>query len=182
MLKSRAFWKKGEIMEIKIERARAADAEAILNFTKVCGGETDNLSFGPEGIQISLEEEERYIGSLENSDKSAFFVAKDGDLIVGTGNFSSFPQKRMAHRGKFGISVRKSHWNMGIGTELLGRILNFAKNTAKAEIISLEVRSDNKNAIRLYSKFGFEKIGTFRGYFKVNGELVDFDIMELFLK
>ena len=169
-------------MEIKIERAKAADAKAILDFTKVCGGETDNLSFGENGIQISLEEEEQYIASLENSDKNVFYVARDGEEIVGTGSFSAFQQERMAHRGEFGISVRKSHWNRGIGTKLLEKILDFAKNTAEAEIVSLEVRSDNKSAIHLYSKFGFEKIGTFRGYFKVNGELVDFDIMELFLK
>ena len=64
---------------------------------------------------------------------------------------------------------------------LLEQILDFAKNVAKSEIVSLEVRSDNKSAIRLYEKFGFEKIGTFKGYYKINGYLVDFDIFELLL-
>lgn len=64
---------------------------------------------------------------------------------------------------------------------LMEHILDFAKNVAKSEIVSLEVRSDNEAAIHLYRKFGFEKIGTFKGYFKIADELIDFDIMELFL-
>ena len=168
-------------MAIIIEKAKTTDAEAILNFTKICGSETDNLSFGESGIPISVEQEASYIGSIENSDTDIFFVARDGKEIVGTGNYTSFPKKRMAHRGEFGISVRKSYWNQGVGSMLMEHILDFAKNVAKSEIVSLEVRSDNEAAIHLYRKFGFEKIGTFKGYFKIGEELIDFDIMELFL-
>ena len=169
-------------MAIVIERAKSTDAEAILNFTKICGSETDNLSFGEGGIPVSVEKEADYIKSMENSNTEIFLVARDGNEIVGTGSYSVFPRKRMAHRGEFGISVRKSYWNLGIGTMLLEHILDFAKNVAKSEIVSLEVRSDNAAAIHLYKKFGFEKIGTFKGYFKINEDYIDFDIMELFLK
>ena len=166
-------------MAILIERAKAADAEAVLHFTKRCGSETDNLSFGEEGIPISVEKEASWLGSIENADTACFLVARDGEEIVGTGSYAAFPKKRMAHRGELGLTVRQSHWNQGIGTMLLERLLAFAKHIAKSEIVSLEVRSDNAAAIHLYQKFGFEKIGTFRGYFKMNGAWIDFDIMEL---
>ena len=166
---------------ITIEKAKAQDAEAILEFTKICGSETDNLSFGENGIPVSADEEASYLASVENSDKDIFLVARDGNEIVGTCSYSAFPKKRMAHRGEFGISVRKSYWNQGVGTMLMEHILDFAKNTAKSQIVSLEVRSDNEAAIHLYRKFGFEKIGTFRGFFKIEDELIDCDIMELFL-
>lgn len=61
------------------------------------------------------------------------------------------------------------------------KLLDFAKNIAKSEVVSLEVRSDNQRAINLYQKFGFEKIGHFKGYFKIDNELIDFDIMEKIL-
>ena len=61
------------------------------------------------------------------------------------------------------------------------KIIEFAKNVARADIISLEVRSDNARAIHLYQKFGFEKFGTFKGYMKIRGEFVDFDFMNLYL-
>lgn len=166
---------------IEIIKATSSDAVDILAFTKVCGSETDNLSFDGEGIPITVEQEESYLKSIEQSTSNIFLLAKDGNEIVGTGNYSVFPKKRMAHRGEFGIAVKKSHWNQGIGSKLLERIISFAREEANSEIISLEVRSDNKAAIHLYQKFGFEKIGTFKGYFKINGEMIDFDLMQLFL-
>ena len=57
-------------------------------------------------------------------------------------------------------------------------ILSFAKSSG-VEQINLEVRSDNNRAIALYKKFGFHKLCTFPGFFKINGELVDFDLMNL---
>ena len=44
-----------------IERARPEDAAAQLEYLKIIGGETDNLSFGPEGVPLSREEEEAYL-------------------------------------------------------------------------------------------------------------------------
>ena len=61
-------------------------------------------------------------------------------------NYSTFSKPRMAHRGEIGISVRKSAWGKGIGTMLMEKLLRFAKNSANAEIVSLEVRSDNDRA------------------------------------
>ncbi|MBQ6059595.1 MAG: GNAT family N-acetyltransferase [Clostridia bacterium] len=168
-------------MAIQIEKACADDADKVLRFAKLCGAETDNLSFGAEGLPLSVEEEARFLASLEHSETGVFYLAKDGEEIVGSASYSVFPRQRMSHRGELGISVRKSHWNQGVGTALMEHILDFAKNVARSEILSLEVRSDQKNAIRLYSKFGFQKIGTFKGFFKINGQLVDFDLMELIL-
>lgn len=88
----------------------------------------------------------------------------------------------MSHRGEIGIRVKKVAWGIGIGSMLLEKLLNFAKNIAKVDMVSLEVRSDNDRAIRLYKKYGFEKVGCFKGYFKIDGKLIDFDIMEKFVE
>ena len=168
-------------MEFIIEKAKADDAKAILDFTRKCGSETDNLSFGSEGIPISSEEEATFLKSVENSDTGIFLVARKETEIIATANYTVYAKKRMSHRGELGISVLKKYWNCGIGTRLLNSILDFAKNTAKSEIVSLEVRSDNIAAIHIYEKFGFKKIGTFKGFFKINGELIDYDILELCL-
>ena len=168
-------------MTIKIESAKPENARDILELSKVFGSETDNLSFGSAGIPISTEKEQDYLSSVAESDKDIFLIAcKDGE-IIGTANYASFPKKRMSHRGEIGISIRKSAWGMGIGNMLMKELLDFAKNTAKSDIVSLEVRSDNGKAISLYKKFGFEKIGCFKGYFKIDGVLVDFDLMEKML-
>lgn len=168
-------------MCILITRALPDDAEEIINLLKTLGGETDNLTFGSEGLPISVEDEKNYLEVLKDSATSAMFVAKKDGKIVGTSSFSGLTRDRMKHRGEFAVSVLKSEWGQGIGSMLLEAVIDFAKNTVHAEIISLEVRSDNIRAIELYKRYGFVKIGYFKGFFKINGEYVDCDLMNLYL-
>ena len=44
-----------------ITRARPEDAAALLDYLKIVGGETDNLSFGAEGVPLAPEEEQAYL-------------------------------------------------------------------------------------------------------------------------
>lgn len=76
---------------------------------------------------------------------------------------------------------KKALWGNQIGTRFMEQLIEFAQKTAKTEILSLKVRSDNERAIALYKRFGFEKVGTFNGYMKINGIDVNCDIMRLCL-
>ncbi len=164
---------------IEIRKAVASDAESILKYCKEVGAESDNLTFGAEGVSITLEEERQYLKNISHSNKHLYLVAVNGDEIVGLAVFSSFPKARLAHRAKISLSVRRPLWGNRIGTRLLETMLDFARNTAGTEILSLEVRSDNERAIALYKQFGFEKVGTFEGFMKINGTDVSCDIMRL---
>lgn len=169
-------------MNITIEKAIPEDAQAIIEYLKIIGGETDNLTFGPEGLPISVEDEIKYIEAHRNSTSSVMYIAKKDGKIVGDASFDGMLSARMKHRGELGISVIKSEWGKGIGSMLMEKVIDFAKNEAHGEIISLEVRSDNTRAIKLYERYGFKKIGHFEGFFKMNGEYIDFDLMNLYLK
>jgi RimJ/RimL family protein N-acetyltransferase len=167
-------------MGITIARATPDDAEDMLDYLRIIGSETDNLTFGKEGLPFSLQEQREYIDGIANSDRSVLLLAKINGIIVGDASFRSGNRERLKHRGELGITVIQSEWNHSIGSLLMERILAFARDTAKADIISLEVRSDNVSAIHLYQKFGFEKIGCFKGFLKINNQLVDFDLMNLY--
>lgn len=162
-------------MRITIEKATPADAAAMIEYLKQVGGETDNLTFGAEGLPVTVEAEAEYIAQLLDSHDSIILVAKDGGEIIGDASLSRLP-RRMGHRGDFGISVVKEYWNRGVGGQLLSRIIAFARENA-FEMIDLQVRSDNHPAIHLYEKFGFEKLFTYPGFFKIDGQLIDFDYM-----
>lgn len=164
-------------MNIIIEKASTKDAEAILEYLKQIGSETDNLTFGAEGLPFTIEEETRHIKQLENSANDVMFVAKDNDRIIGDATLNRLP-RRMKHRGDLGISVLRKYWNNGIGSQLLREIINFAKESS-FEVIDLQVRSDNVAAIHLYEKFGFQKIGTHKSFFKIAKEEISFDYMYL---
>ncbi len=164
-------------MNITIEKASYKDAEAILEYIKQIGGETDNLSFGAEGLPITVKEEINYLKRITNSHDNVMFVAKIDGKIIGDASLSRLP-RRMQHRGDLGISVLCEYWNQGIGSQLLSAIINYAKvNSFK--IIDLQVRTDNTSAIHLYEKFGFKKIGTHKSFFIINNDEIAFDYMYL---
>ena len=166
-------------MNITIEKAKPEDAAAILEYLKQVGSETDNLTFGAEGMPFSVEAEEEYIASLEKSDAGTMFLAKDGDLIVGVATLNRQP-RRMSHRGEFGLTVRKAYWGKGIGSRLLQETIAYAKANDYATV-DLEVLSENERAIRVYEKFGFKKIGCHPKHHKVGDKFnaADFMCLEL---
>ena len=167
-------------MNITIEKAGAIDAAEILEYLRQVGGETDNLTFGAEGMPFTAQQEAEYIISLEASKDNVMLVAKCEGQILGLASLSRLP-RRMSHRGDLAISVIKSHWNKGVGSELMKNIIDFGKKNA-FEIIELQVRCDNDAAIHLYEKFGFERISMHPDFFKIGNEYIDFDIMRLKLK
>lgn len=164
-------------MEVVIEKVKEEDAFELLEFLKIVGEETDNLTFGKEGIPLSIEEEKTFLRSIKDSTSNSMFIARVDNEIVGNVTFNCSKNKRLKHHGSIAISVKKKMWNQKVGTKLMTTILDFAKNVARVEIVSLEVRSDNVNAIRLYQKFGFVKTGVYPGYLKVNDQLFDVDLM-----
>ena len=89
--------------------------------------------------------------------------------------------RRMSHRAGMAISLLKEVWGKGLGSALLEQLIRYAGGHG-IEIISLEVRSDNERAIRLYQSFGFQVIGSFPAFFKIGNEYVDFLLMNLDLR
>ncbi len=156
------------------------DAEKILAYSKIVGGETNFLSFGEEGLPFTVEQEEKLLEDNVKAPKSCMIVALHDERIAGLANFQINKRERLAHHGSIGLSVRKEYWGRGIGSELLSRLIDFASSVG-VEIVSLEVNADNERAIRLYERFGFEKFGTFRKAVKINGEYYDSNYMNLYL-
>ena len=166
-------------VNIMIKEAKTEDAAKLIEYTKIVGAQTDNLSFGKEGAGDTPEVEE-FIKRISSDSKSAMYFAWKNDDIVGCANISGM-KRRMSHRANFAISVAKSEWGSGIGSALLEKCISFAKDN-EIEIINLDTRSDNFRAISLYKKFGFIKIGQMPAFSKINGEYIDADLMYLDLR
>ncbi len=160
-----------------IERARAEDAAQLLEYLKIVGGETENLSFGAEGVPLSVEAEQDYLRAQYGSTDNAQYLSNADGEIIGTASLNR-KANRMRHRGVFGISLKKAWWGCGAASALTEAILSFARENG-FEQLDLEVRSSNARAIRLYEKYGFRKLCTFPHFFKIHGEYVDFDLMNL---
>ena len=55
---------KGDDRMLEIRKATAFDAEKILEYCQVIGGESDNLTFGAEGVSITIDREKEYLDSV----------------------------------------------------------------------------------------------------------------------
>jgi [ribosomal protein S18]-alanine N-acetyltransferase len=66
------------------------------------------------------------------------------------------------------IAVRQDTWAHGVGSLLLGALIDEARARDCLEVF-LEVREDNDRARGLYLRRGFEEIGIRRGYYQPSG-------------
>lgn len=164
-----------------IREAKKEDAEKVLRYIKIVGGQTNNLTFGSDGIDITIDEEEKILENIYNSDKSIFLLVCLEDDNIGIGNISANSKNRMKHKAALGISIKKEYWGQGIGQDLLTKLIKFSKKSG-LEAIELKVRSDNERAINLYNKFDFKKTGTIPLDMKIDGEYFDTDYMFLDLR
>ncbi len=162
-------------MNIIIEKAVSSDAKALLAYLKQVGGESDNLTFGSEGLPFTVEAEADYLSQWERSKDGIVLLAKENGTIVGNASLQRLP-RRASHRGELAVSVRKTHWNRGIGDRLLRELFTFAEANG-FDGIDLQVRSDNAAAIHLYEKHGFQKLGTHPAYFVIRGKDISVDYM-----
>ena len=146
---------------VLFRNARPEDAEDLIQYLKITSAETPYLIRVPEEITITKAKEEQFIRDKIDADRELMLIALiDGKHI---GNFSLMsiaPYKRYRHRCEVAIALYKEYCGCGIGKVMLQIVLDLAKNVGY-EQAELEVMAENKDAIHLYEKLGFEKYGTF---------------------
>ena len=163
-----------------IREALPDDAEKMISYLNQVGGESDNLLHGENEFKVPVEGVKRKLAMSKESENSIVLIALENEQIIARAELDGYYPARIRHRAKFGISVRKDYWNQGIGTEMLKRIFEQAKEM-KIRIIELEVISDNLRGINLYHKMGFVDIGIYKAYFNVNGTFKDAIVMQKIL-
>jgi len=167
---------------LTIRKAKKEDAQEIINYLKKVGAESNNLLFGAEGLPYTVEQEASMIEKINSSTSSALLVGILDNKIICIGSLSSPQRERIAHQGDLALSVLKEFWGIGVGSCIMSELINFAKNSGKITVLHLGVRSDNANAITLYKKFGFEEIGLYRKFAKIDGVYYDDFLMNLYLE
>ena len=140
---------------IAIRHATAGDAEALIDFYRHVGAESDNLTFGAEGMPRSVDAERALIESLRTSPNGLTLVATAGGAIVASLRFEGGNRVRTRHAGELGISVRAAWAGVGIGRALLECLIEWAERGGIVRKLDLRVRVDNERARRLYEAYGW---------------------------
>ncbi len=93
-----------------------------------------------------------------------FLVAEQGGTVLGyIAGITSWKEGHIVS-----LAVLPSWRNKGIATELVEELCNVFRNHSKRRV-KLEVRVNNRAAINLYGKLGFEKQRIVKNYYE-NGE------------
>lgn len=102
------------------------------------------------------------LAELKN-ENSAYFVAKIEHEIVGfAGVWNDTFDFHITN-----IVTKKNYRTQGIGSKLLETLIAFAKDK-QTNSLTLEVKETNTQAICLYEKYNFKKIGIRKNYYSQN--------------
>lgn len=151
--------------ELLARNAVASDARALRDTMRRAHAQTDYLLSYPDEQGSDDEQEARSLAETERSDNEVELVAVLDGWIVGSAGIAAVGGRRkVVHRARFGISVLKEHWGMGIGRVLMGSCIDCARRAGYTQL-ELEVVADNERALSLYRRAGFEEYGRNpRGY------------------
>ena len=161
-----------------LRRSEERDAEMLVAYMKATAGESRNLMREPEEVTMTVEQERDFLRDRAASETGLMLLAEVNGEHAGTASFDMVGgRSRTRHRCGVAITLYRKFWGMGIGTALLGEILDMAKS-AGYEQAELEVVSANAPAAALYRKFGFETTGTVPRAFRYgDGTYADFLFM-----
>ena len=146
--------------ELLVRNAVASDARVLRETTQRAHAETDFLLSYPDEQSADDEQE-----ATERSGNEVELIAVIDGHIVGSAGVSAVrSQRKVAHRARFGISILKEYWGMGIGRALIEASIDCARQAGYTQL-ELEVVVDNERAVSLYRRAGFEEYGRNpRGY------------------
>ena len=152
-------------VELLVRIAVASDARALRETTQRTHAETDYLLSYPDEQSVDDEQEARSLEETERSGNEVELIAVIDGRIVGSAGVSAVRSRRkVAHRARFGISILKEYWGMGIGRVLMESCIDCARRAGHAQL-ELEVVAGNERAVSLYRRAGFEEYGRNpRGY------------------
>lgn len=166
---------------LTLRETQSSDAAQVLTYLNQVGGESDNLLFGENGFPMPVEQEAAFLDRQRQETKSVMVAGFVGEELVSIASCDALTaRERVAHRAGLSVTVKKSFWGLGIGRKAMEALIAFAKSVG-LEVLQLEVRADNDRAVALYEHLGFEKMGLYRNFMKVNGQSCDAWYMNLYL-
>lgn len=139
-------------MDIKIVKMQKSDVDNVIAIEEQAYGEHH---WSKESFLNELSNElARYYSALDN----------DGNLVGYAGCWQILEEVHITN-----IAVAPQYRRQKIGKRLLQKIIDDCYEN-KAKYITLEVRVSNEAAIGLYEKYGFNSLGTRKGYYQNNNE------------
>jgi ribosomal protein S18 acetylase RimI-like enzyme len=165
-----------DIRGLQISRLEPSDA-ALFREIRLEGLKTNPEAFGSTFEEESAQPLSWFEAVLGRNDVFGAFL--DGALS-GVAAYAAQAGLKHAHKARlFGMYVRSTARNSGLGKKLVAAVLNHARG--RVEMVQLTVVSANDGARWLYRAMGFVEYGYEKRALKQNGRYYDELLMVKFL-
>ncbi|MGI5204320.1 N-acetyltransferase family protein [Spirillospora sp. CA-108201] len=167
--------------DLLIRLARPDDASALVELQHILDSETEFMLLEPGEREPDLEPLKlRLAARAEGRDLSYLVVALEGPAAVGYVDVSVLPFARARRTGYVVAGVRSGHGGRGLGGSLMRAAVQEAR-TRGMRRLELTVMEQNRRALSLYLKSGFQVEGLRRAALEVQGHRIDEYYMGLLL-
>lgn len=108
-------------------------------------------------------------------------IVSEGEVVGSVNLMRKATSGRMTHVVELGLAIDRPYWNMGFGKKAIA----YAKKQARQKgfkRFELWAVKDNKRAIRLYRRCGFQQEGVMKGLMKIGRNYCDAVMMAMWLE
>jgi RimJ/RimL family protein N-acetyltransferase len=164
-----------------VREATIQDAQALLEHVKAVFKTSPFTLTSFDEFNSSEESQTKWIEDMQRQ-RNLILVALENGKVVGDLRLVRGSKRRNAHTGEIAIGLQQEYRGQGIGTQMMGTMIAWARNTNEIEKICLQVMSGNVPAIHLYNKMGFVEEGRLKNQVKFSpNNYADLINMSLFL-
>ena len=154
-----------------VRSASVPDSVPLLELIREILDEKDHFGLLPEEFQHTDDSFQKLIGITSTAPADLYLVAEISGKPIGFLEFYVDERRRLAHSGTFTLFIKKQYRLRGVGTLLLGSLIDWGQANPAVEKILLTLLSNNAPAVALYRKMGFEIEGRRSGAVKMAPEI-----------
>ena len=111
------------------------DAAQLNEYLRLTSGETHYMVRYPEECDRTLEAAQKRLRAVTDHERSFMLAAfLDGELVGNCGVNAMSDHFKMRHRASLGISIEKKAWGLGLGTLLMEKALEQAKENGFTQV------------------------------------------------
>lgn len=129
-------------------------------------------------LPISLANEQEKVEQYITSKDAVVLIIVEKETNKPVGQTAFFRIDYISRAAVFYIAILEpAFWSKGFGSEATKLMVDYAFKTLNLNRIQLHVCAENKPAIKIYARVGFQKEGVLRQAMFRNGNYVDFWVM-----
>lgn len=153
-----------------VRKAERKDIEALLDIYNY------EVLHGVSTLDINAKTKEQWTAWYENHNikNHPLIVCEIEGTVVGYSTLSTYREKEAySSTVELSVYVHPGHHNKGVGSVLMGEIINMAKADKTVHTVVSVITSGNTASEKLHEKFGFTYSGTIKEVGMKFGEYID---------